>query len=524
MRKNYTISRFMLSSTLALGALLFAPSCVNTEYDFDKEIEMDVNIGGDFTLPLGSTLPTYLKDLLDPDEIEYLEELDGVYKISMSDNISVEIDELTTSDIVIDGISPSIDPISISFSKPEIEPFNISIPNEEIDVNPGIESVNLGGGTTLNQIITAGFRLAIDIPSMGGIDVAPQTIDLEIPEEDSKFAVNASDGIVCPNQVISLYDIEIGSTVHVEMDISSLGNRFTAESFNFELGYIQFTFPEGFVINNGTNIVREENLVNEGNYLTFDFTITGYDKRVSNNAGLLTPSIGGDIICEVANSFTASGTTQENTESSTDFTISITSDPIAVSDMMLEVADIEVPVADMNLGEPIEMTLDETIEQVNSVTLDPNARSLYISVSAIDLPYGLTPTGDNLKIKLPSPLFSLYNSVAPVDGYNEVELSISDLLTGTDIQKQIEIYQLVLKDEPIVEGKLSIDPGIVINGTTITMAGELSYTDFNEFLALSCRVNRVAYWGTIDPWFCCSYSCSYALFGLSTSSDFSYSR
>ncbi len=487
MRKNYGFTRFMLSSTLVLGTFVFAPSCVNTEYDLDKDIEMDVNIGGDFTLPLGSTLPTYLRDLLDPDEIEYLEELDGVYKISMSDNISVEIDELTSEDIVIDGVSPEIDPITIAFTKPTIDPFNISIPDDEIDVNPGIASVDLGGGTSLNQTINAGFDLeGLSIPSIGGAQVPATTIILGIPAEDSKFTINASNGIVCPDQVISLSDIKIGSTVYVDMDLSSLGNRFTAESFSFELDYIQFTFPEGFVIDGGTNVVRKENLVNEGNYVSFDFTITGYDQTVENIDGVLTPAIGGDVLCEIADSFTASGTTQTNSESGTNFTISIKTDeenPIAVSDMMLEVDNITVAVDDMNLGEAIEMELPETIEKVNSITLEESARTLYIDITSIELPDGLVPTGDNMVLKFPSPLFNLYNAVAPVDGYNEIELSMSDLLTGTDIKETVEIYQLVLEDEPIVESVLSIDPGIVISGTTIAMAGELSLTAFNDFIA-----------------------------------------
>ncbi len=487
MRKNYGFTRFMLSSTLVLGTFVFAPSCVNTEYDLDKDIEMDVNIGGDFTLPLGSTLPTYLRDLLDPDEIEYLEELDGVYKISMSDNISVEIDELTSEDIVIDGVSPEIDPITIAFTKPTIDPFNISIPDDEIDVKPGIASVDLGSGTSLNQTINAGFDLeGLSIPSIGGAQVPATTIILGIPAEDSKFTINASEGIVCPDQVISLSDIKIGSTVYVDMDLSSLGNRFTAESFSFELDYIQFTFPEGFVIDGGTNVVRKENLVNEGNYVSFDFTITGYDKTVENIDGVLTPAIGGDVICEIDDSFTASGTTQTNSESGTNFTISIKTDeenPIAVSDMMLEVDNITVTVEDMNLGEAIEMELPETIEKVNSITLEESARTLYIDITSIELPDGLVPTGANMVLKFPSPLFNLYNAVAPVDGYNEIELSMSDLLTGTDIKETVEIYQLVLEDEPIVESVLSIEPGIVISGTTIAMAGELSLTAFNDFIA-----------------------------------------
>ncbi len=483
--KRFYDYKSLLCSILLAGGVAIAPSCVNDEYDFDnKDLEMDMNIGGDFSLPLGSTLPTYLEDLLDPDEIEYLEELDGEYKISMSDNISISIDELSGSDIVIDGVSPDIAPINIAFTKPKIPAFDISVPDQTIDISPAIDAVDLGAETALDQSVGGSFKLgSFNIPSIGGIEV-PET-EFVMSMGGTSFNLNFSDGIKCPNQVISLYDIEIGSTITAVLDVSSLGDRFEQEDFMYKLGYIQFTFPEGFIIDGGSNIVRKENLVNEGNFLSFEFEVTGYNKRTYNQYGSLIPAIGGDIICDISDTFTLAGTTKANNVTSLDFTIALKTEkdsPLAIKDVMLEVANIEVLVEDTIISEPINIELPESVEKVKSITLEPSARTLYISVSPIELPSGLTPTGDNLQIKLPAPLFTLYNSVSPVGGYNVVELSMADMLSGVAINEEVEIYQLILDNEPIVDNTLSIDPGIKICGTTIMMAGDISYTDFNEFI------------------------------------------
>ena len=90
---------------LLLGAVSILCSCVNNNYDLNKDISKDVKIEGNkITLPFGSLKVVTLDSLIDVDDIEVLEKsTDGIYSITKSDSIS--------------PITESVDPIELSIEE-----------------------------------------------------------------------------------------------------------------------------------------------------------------------------------------------------------------------------------------------------------------------------------------------------------------------------------------------------------------------------------------------------------------------
>lgn len=105
---------------LFLGVLSILCSCVNNNYDLNKEISKDVKVEGNkITLPFGSLKAVTLDSLIDVDDIDVLEKnKDGAYCISKGDSIS--------------PITETIDPIELTIEE-QSETIEIEFTNAEID-------------------------------------------------------------------------------------------------------------------------------------------------------------------------------------------------------------------------------------------------------------------------------------------------------------------------------------------------------------------------------------------------------
>lgn len=115
------------------GTLFFFCSCIDDTYDLNKGIETDVKIEGNrLALPLGSLKATKLGELLSVEDNGILDEMDGVYGISIEE----EIDPIT---IDIDDITLSLDPIpystEFSFSEVEIQDIHLDGIEKVIDLS-----------------------------------------------------------------------------------------------------------------------------------------------------------------------------------------------------------------------------------------------------------------------------------------------------------------------------------------------------------------------------------------------------
>ena len=99
------IKEFVISS-LCLGLFSSFASCIDSDYDFSKDIDLEVSVGGNLSLPIGQTDTIRLSRMIEEGDVLHV--IDGRYVITKSDNISEDIDAI--DEVIIDDFNPNFDP------------------------------------------------------------------------------------------------------------------------------------------------------------------------------------------------------------------------------------------------------------------------------------------------------------------------------------------------------------------------------------------------------------------------------
>lgn len=106
---------------------LWTVSCVDNKYDFDKDIDMTINVGGEYlTIPAGSTDTTFLSKIIEVEEGDILQPdaTTRVYHLTKKDDINVE--PTTVKEVTVGATTTDLESIEIvnntgvSFSEPEV--------------------------------------------------------------------------------------------------------------------------------------------------------------------------------------------------------------------------------------------------------------------------------------------------------------------------------------------------------------------------------------------------------------------
>ena len=173
---------------LLLGAVSILCSCVNNNYDLNKDISKDVKIEGNkITLPFGSLKVVTLDSLIDVDDIEVLEKsTDGIYSITKSDSISpitetvdpIELSieeqnetvEIEFTDAEIDAVevkAKDVDPATFTVPEISFDELNNSLPELEANASQTID--NSGIRNKLNALAASGVsgKVTVDIEEVG---------------------------------------------------------------------------------------------------------------------------------------------------------------------------------------------------------------------------------------------------------------------------------------------------------------------------------------------------------------------
>ncbi len=496
MRKfNFSTCRLFVRAAF-LGAIISVPtSCVNNDYDLDKEMDLTMNLIGSLTIPLGETAPVSLSDMLDPDEIEMLEEIDGEYKISMSDQISIDIDKIAGEDgVSVSAIEDDVQ-ITTTLDTPVFPNFGLNIDPVSIPVELDIDEVSLGSATVLNEQIGVSVPSLTSISGVSNITITNQSFSVAM-DSDSDIELNVASGIACPDEVLSVSSIEFGSTVDVSMDVSLFADLFTASTFELTVPELTIEFPKGFVLecegntSSEDNIVKLVNLTTTTDEISFEILVVKYDEPINKTAGKL-DGITGDIACGLSNNFIISGTTSGATAGNS-FELDIQS-TIKASDMTLEVGNINVTIEEAdNFGGATQIELPDLIKDVTRVTLDSNSNTINISIDPVLIPEGLTPSGDDIKILFPYPKFNMatdttvqYESSASAYA---VHIPVADIVGGAGFDKDVVINYIEFDNEIEVSTQegvsnyIEFDPEITMSSTDVTMAGSVKLSAFNDFV------------------------------------------
>lgn len=118
---------------------LWTVSCVDNKYDLDKDIDMTINVGGEYlTIPAGSTDTTFLSKIIEVEEGDMLQPdvTTHVYHLTKKDDISVE--PTVVAQVTINGAETSLEKGLAEFSIGDEVKETVDV---ELDESNSLEAV-----------------------------------------------------------------------------------------------------------------------------------------------------------------------------------------------------------------------------------------------------------------------------------------------------------------------------------------------------------------------------------------------
>ncbi len=159
------------------GVLLSFPlwtvSCVDNKYDLDKDIDMTVNVGGEYlTIPAGSSDTAYLSKIIEVEEGDILQPdaTTRVYHLTKKDDISVE--PTTVKEVTVGATTTDLEAIEIvnntgvSFSEAEVSADITTSGDFEATANDIDEALKELGSLRVKTPVD--LNLTIDFNISGG--------------------------------------------------------------------------------------------------------------------------------------------------------------------------------------------------------------------------------------------------------------------------------------------------------------------------------------------------------------------
>ncbi len=141
----------MVAGYIVSGLLLSFSSCINEDYDLDKEIDTNMQVGSNLTVPIGSTDTIRLERLIS--EGDLLKAVDGRYVITTSDRITESI--TAVEEFIVEEFVPDI--------KPYVREFELS-ENKDVPVIPGLETPLINVKFDVDVSLRDSFEIHVDVP------------------------------------------------------------------------------------------------------------------------------------------------------------------------------------------------------------------------------------------------------------------------------------------------------------------------------------------------------------------------
>lgn len=152
---------------------LWTVSCVDNKYDLDKDIDMTVNVGGEYlTIPAGSSDTAYLSKIIEVEEGDMLQPdaTTRVYHLTKKDDINVE--PTTVKEVTVGATTTDLEAIEIvnntgvSFSEAEVSADITTSGDFEATANDIDEALKELG--SLRAKTPVDLNLTIDFNISGG--------------------------------------------------------------------------------------------------------------------------------------------------------------------------------------------------------------------------------------------------------------------------------------------------------------------------------------------------------------------
>lgn len=242
---------------------LWTVSCVDNKYDLDKDIDMTINVGGEYlTIPAGSTDTTFLSKIIEVEEGDILQPdaTTRVYHLTKKDDINVE--PTTVKEVTVGATTTDLESIEIvnntgvSFSEPEISADITTSGDFEATANDIDEALKELG--SLRAKTPVDLNLTIDFNISGGNltfnQVKANKLKLVFPDyivfkEDEGIQDNE---LILDEEVLSVNGSSYTRTLKVEgykfSDAAGSGMKLNAEGSLTIEGNISM---EGDVVTSG---------------------------------------------------------------------------------------------------------------------------------------------------------------------------------------------------------------------------------------------------------------------------------
>ena len=464
------------SKWLLWGSMVLCCGCVDNAYDLNKDIVMDVTIAGNkITLPVGNVKPIVLDSLINVDDIDLLEKMNGVYSLKKSDVID-------PIDIEIDPIKINIDPITHSstfqfdevtideavlnevrkeqtfgVNEVSIEDLNESLPTLAKEVTTGVLSPELEEqllalkGTGIAQEITTPFAYTVNT----GVQKVKFGLSYKLPKE-----------------IKEITDITLNNLIKFRVTNPAIFAG-ANKTISFDA-----TFPEGFVLRKDENAphadkytvdgrtVKVSGVDSQGDEVFVQFYIealTGLGNRIVDGA----ISFDEEIEYEVEYTVDGNVTLSNNTEL-TDFDFLVAMDhKVSFEDAKGSTNDINVDFETMELDFSAHFDNLEHIKKVEYIEFDAANSKINFKTDLGDggfAPFNLKE-GCQLKLSFPDKfVLDLGQCVYP-EGvtYNEEEhaflISDVNVLNGFEWQlaiDRVDVYTEVVNKKCDLEAPASI--------------------------------------------------------------------
>lgn len=366
-----------VNAVMLLTSLGITTSCIDNGYDLNKDIDMNISVGGDaFTIPLGYSEQTTLDKLID--ESETLKKMDDqTYAIKKNDGI--------------DDVSIKVDPVNIKIDEP-------SFSGTTVDFDAGLDDFNVADKKSSSKLDAPSIVVDVKLPEDISMDTGMRPIVTgggTINDQESPFEFTYKEE--WPKEVKTIHEV-------VLQDQS--GNKKYGQKIAFNViapaGMINITdftvkFPVNFILYNangekqpGNSIQLARGLQTEST-ATYEFYVYGQKLNASLPTGI-------EIHDKITYNFTY---TTEKAPTSTDMLrVQMEKTDFIFDHALVTTNDIE---ANMKRG-TVEMntTIDglEDVNEVHSVDFKDN------SILAMDIAKGLELPVDfksgDLVIEFPS--------------------------------------------------------------------------------------------------------------------------
>lgn len=468
--KVLSLPHFMRLVLLLATACAFH-ACIDNKYDLDKDLSLEVNVGGKhLAIPLGSTSNIYLDSLVDAKDGDVLNFLEnGDFALSKTDSLDIKIPKIDPVNITVQGLE--IDPILVAVNNVQL-PENFDLGNFSKNVSLGIGNIDLSVESMQPIQVTKNKPL----PDIQPGTPLPPSISVTL-EDDEDF--NFSFGK--PDEIKAIKAIYFGEPDKGTPANITLGLPASISSGNHIIEELSITMPEGFVLredpqNNTGGIVRGNTFsltnYNPQNQKTLVFSF--YILKMSGN---FSPddtrhSYSGQMHYAVKYRVNNGQLDGSGDEAKINLDIHI---PLSFRSADVATDDIPVSLSEQNIDISSSIKdIPEEIASVKTVYFDETANEIDINISALQLPVELS--GNNLQLRFPASFH-----FQPSDGLsagNILNISPAELDAGAirklhlksiDLNQEVQNQEITLSENIVLQSA-----SLRLNGSENVNTGDLS--------------------------------------------------